>query len=213
LSGGAGGGGGAGITGGAAGTSGNGGTLASGTGGRSGVGGSPPVDAGSDAPVGPYKRVFLSSTLTTSGNLGGIAAVDASCQSLADAQMLGGTWKAWLSDQMGSPATRFTQATIPYRLVDGTLVANDWTELTSGTLVHPIDHEETGALATGVTEVWTGTLPDGTYEGDSCKNWSNGSVNPFLAEVGTFDQADYRWTAVYLQFCDRGQLRIYCFEQ
>jgi len=166
-----------------------------------------------DASLGPYKRVFVSSTLTNNGSLGGLNAVDTSCQALADAQVLGGTWKAWLSDATRSPATRFTHASIPYRLVDGTLIANNWTQLTSGTLAHAIDHDETGAPATGVTEVWTGTLPDGTYEGDSCKNWTNSSTSPFLAEVGTFDQPDSRWTAVYLQFCDRGSLRVYCFEQ
>src|SRR5262249_42541369 len=117
------------------------------------------------------------------------------------------------SDANESPATRFTHATVSYRLVDGTLIANDWTELTSGTLRHPIDHDESGSLATGVTEVWTGTNVDGTSEGDSCKNWTNGQPNPFLAEVGTWDQASSLWTAVYLQFCDRNMLRVYCFEQ
>jgi hypothetical protein len=157
------------------------------------------------------KRVFVSSTLMPDGKFGGIAAADNLCQTLAT--NLGGTWKAWLSDQRDSPATTFTHAAVPYRLIDGTIVANDWAGLTSGTLLHAIDHDETGALATGVTEVWTGTNPDGTSEGDNCKNWTNNSPSAFLAIVGLFDRTDTGWTNVYLQFCDRTLMHVYCFEQ
>jgi hypothetical protein len=178
-----------------------------------GAGGS--IDAGVDTggPSGTSKTVFVSSVLTADAKFGSLAAADALCQSLADGATLGGTWKAWLSDQREWPATRFTHAAVPYRLRDGTIVANDWAALTSGTLAHAIDHDETGALATGVTEVWTGTNPDGTYEGDSCKNWTSNGPNPFVGSVGLFDSTDSTWTNVYLQFCDRTMLRVYCFEQ
>jgi len=165
--------------------------------------------------------VFLSSTLTMTAVLGGLAGGDAICQRLADAKKLGATWKAWLSDATASPSTRFTQAAVPYRLMSGTLVANDWTSLTSGVLAHAIDMDEAGTTVlpdSSVTEVWTGTTPSGTYAGASCQDWTSSQAHGVMCalicgEVGLFDRTNAEWTAVYLQFCDRGDLRLYCFEQ
>jgi Protein of unknown function (DUF1554) len=53
------------------------------------------------------------------GNLGGLAGADTKCQALADTAGLGGTYKAWLSDSTTDARNRLTQATVPYRLVDG----------------------------------------------------------------------------------------------
>ena len=75
------------------------------------------------------KCVFVSSTLHT-GDLGGLTGADAICNNLAEAAGFPGTYMAWLSDSSASPSTLFTQATVPYRRVDGTQVADDWTELT-----------------------------------------------------------------------------------
>jgi hypothetical protein len=57
---------------------------------------------------------------------------------------------AWLSDSTGSSSTRFTRATVPYKLVNGSTVASNWTALTSGTLAHAMDLTETGADASGI---------------------------------------------------------------
>jgi hypothetical protein len=43
------------------------------------------------------------------------------------------------------------RATVPYTLVDGTVVASDFTGLTSGTLLHGIDITELGTKALGGT--------------------------------------------------------------
>ena len=43
-----------------------------------------------------------------------------------------------------SPDSRFSRGVGPYVLVDGTIVANNWSDLTSGTLRHAIDETETG---------------------------------------------------------------------
>jgi hypothetical protein len=200
-----------------------------------GADGSEPVDASAesaadgpvdsaitlvDCTVGQCKRVFLSSTQTMSGNLGGVAGGDSVCQSLANARTLGGVWKAWLSDQSSSPMTRFSHAGVPYRLLDGTLVAAHWNALTSGALAHAIDVDETGNRVSAdggpgalISEVWTGTLPSGGYASASCRNWANGSSNMPYGEVGLFANSDFQWTASYAQFCDRMFLRLYCFEQ
>src|SRR5207302_548222 len=84
-------------------------------------------DAGSCA-AGACRRVFVTSA-TTNGGFGGLDMGDLFCQSLADAGGLGGAFKAWLSDRATDAAARLSHATVPYRLVDGTLVANDWNDL------------------------------------------------------------------------------------
>jgi hypothetical protein len=43
-----------------------------------------------------------------------------------------------------SPSVRFTRSAVPYRLIDGTLIANDWADLTDGTIAHDLDLTEIG---------------------------------------------------------------------
>jgi hypothetical protein len=173
-------------------------------------------DAGAVCAPGMCKRVFLTSAVPApSGKLGGLAGADAFCLSTATMAKLGGTWKAWLSDTSGSPSTRFTQATVPYRLLDGSTIASNWTSLTSGTLMHVINVYEDGTpVAAGVThEVWTGTTPTGTYSGNACANWTNDTAMAPNADIGLSNQTSASWTRIYMQFCDRTTLHLICFEQ
>ena len=92
------------------------------------------------------KIVFVSS-VTHDANFGGLAGADAFCQGLADAAALPGTYMAWLSDDSGSPSSRFAQSSEAYVLVDGTVVAHDWADLTDGDLQHPINVSELNGAA------------------------------------------------------------------
>jgi hypothetical protein len=158
------------------------------------------------------RRVFVSSS-TSNGDLGGYAGADSTCQSLAHAAGLGGVWAAWISDNASSPSMRFTQANYEYALLDGTVVASDWTALTSGALAHGIDEDEHGQpVGGGTTEVWTATATDGTLFADGCNSFSTGSSNATTVEVGVSGNTDATWTEVYLQFCDRSD-HMYCVEQ
>jgi hypothetical protein len=159
----------------------------------------------------PSRRVFVSSTSSTA-NLGGVVGADARCQARASTANLGGTWRAWVSTSASSPSTRFTKSSVPYRLLDGTLVANDWNDLTSGGLRHAIDRDEKNVLAAGV-EAWTGTRSNGTYEANGCNGFTSGSFFAPIASLGVSDRSSVQWTAIYLQYCDRTNPRIYCFEQ
>jgi len=163
-----------------------------------------------DGPSPTVKRVFVSTTAMTSGAFGGNAGGDAICQSLSDGRRFGGTWKAWLSDASNTPGTRFTHASVPYRMIDGTVVANDWNELTSGTLRHAIDLDETGAQS--FVEVWTGTVRNGRAEGDHCSAWSSGAAT-VRGEAGSSSATDFQWTAATLEACDVATAHLYCFEQ
>ena len=95
----------------------------------------------------------------------------------------------WLSDATGSPSTRFTKPTIPYRLVDGTLIANDYADLTDGSAVVGVIKTESGGPAPRTTfcgpevpgvildkiMVWTSTSATGTLLASqgTCLNWTD----------------------------------------
>jgi hypothetical protein len=156
-------------------------------------------------------RVFVSSA-TFSANLGGNGGADMKCQSAATAASLGGTWKAWVSDSSSSPSARFTQSSIGYRLLDGSLVAASWGALTGGALAHPIDLDETLKPFQNGSEVWTATSTNGTLSASGCNGFTTTAhTDPFVLE-GLADNTSAGWTSMYDQFCDR-TAHVYCFEQ
>ena len=144
------------------------------------------------------RYVFVTSQLYN-GNLGGLAGADAKCQARAAAGNLPGTYKAWLSDNTGAPANRLTQSTVPYVLPNGTKVANNWADLTDGTLLAAINVTELGGpapigntlcLGGGQRAVWSNTTISGLQASPlwSCSNWTSsaGSSHWGLAtSVGT----------------------------
>ena len=140
------------------------------------------------------KRAFVTSTTFAGGALGGLTGADAKCQARAVAAGLPGTYKAWLSDSTGSPSTRFAKAPVPYRLVDGTIIANNFSDIIDGTLSAPLVMTELGTPAPRSTIcgpqpntnpvindriwVWTSTAADGTLASgaSTCTNWSDPAV-------------------------------------
>jgi hypothetical protein len=159
----------------------------------------------------PSRRVFLTSSGSTA-SLGGTNGADARCQNLATDAGLGGSWRAWLSQRGDSPSERFTRFDGGYRLLDGTLVATSWADLTDGTLARPINLDERGARAPAV-EVWTGTTVSGESSGQRCVGFGSASPGAPPADVGIADRWDGGWTEAYEQVCSRTDPRIYCFEQ
>ena len=182
-----------------------------------------------------FKRVFVTST-TYDGNLGGLAGADAKCAARAAAAGLSGTYKAWLSDQTTSAASRLTHAAVPYKRTDGVAVANNWTDLTDGDLAvvtspSPftvgINHDEFGvALSSGTVGAWTATLPDGSTADPSgvlnCFSWTSNVASaspsggigyaldiPVTLPVGNAGSA---WTAYAIESCS-SLYRLYCLQQ
>ncbi|MBX3230925.1 MAG: hypothetical protein KIT84_36310 [Labilithrix sp.] len=158
-------------------------------------------------------RVFVTSTQHTA-NIAGATGADAECERLASARNLGGTWRAWLSVSGSSASSRLVHATIPYRLLDGRIVANDWTDLTDGAIRTTIDVDETRQRLTEAREVWTGTSTGGNlFNGGGCVNFSSASNGSFPVAVGVTSSTSADWTYIYLQECNRTDPRLYCFEQ
>ena len=176
--------------------------------------------AGGDHCGDGSKCVFVSSTLHA-GNLGGLTGGDAICNARAAAAGLPGAYEAWLSigGTGNSAAERLTQAAVPYKLVDGSTVANDFADLTTcdgsgGTcLQHPIDLTETGAGPVDA-EVWTATGVTGMREGGDCGGWDMSDEEDVLGSFGLSSAVDASWTLVSdgEAPCSEDR-RLYCFQQ
>ena len=163
--------------------------------------------------LGTSKRVFMSRSPRPGGAYGGLAGADAECQADADAQGFGGTFYAWLStDSTDDPESRFTRATVPYVEVNGGTVANNWTDLTDGSIGHAITNEANGSSSFSCG-VWTNTNTDGTARNntDNCNGWtSNGSS--LSARHGAYNSTGSAWTASNNNTCDNAYCLL-CFEQ
>lgn len=193
----------------------------------------PDIPAPKDSGLGSAKRVFTTSQLFTA-NLGGLAGADAKCQAAADKAKLGGSYKAWLSDSKQAPANRFDASCFngaPFVLVDGTVVAKDWAELTSGTLRNGISKTETGSAAPLTnacpnlppgTAAWTLTTEGGHAEADkvakACIDWTSGSMATSAQMVWGKPGAKQNWSInsgcnnFGATSCSR-TASLYCFEQ
>ena len=179
-----------------------------------------PTDTAPPASAG--KKVFATST-TYTGNLGSISGAHAKCQARATAAGLAGAFKAWISGRTTGfgdqhAADHLTHATVPYELVSGTKVADDWADLTDGTLDHAIDRDEFGNPVTG--NAWTNTETNGMAHdytrdcgpGSSTADvWTSSSALE-SGRYGTVTASSSQWTMTTNTACS-SSFRLYCFEQ
>lgn len=181
-------------------------------------------DAKADAAAGACngeaacpRFVFVTSDVYTGEDLGAAIGADSRCTLRAALAgtlpvLANRTYKAWISDALAntSASARLTHGTMPYRLGDGTLLANDWAQLTSGTLLHAINLDERGNTV-GQEFVWTGTTAFGQSTGSTCTDWSiNGAGN--TGSVGGANAFDSSWTNSGTVSCGNAH-RLYCIEQ
>jgi len=180
-------------------------------------------DVGKPVLVGPRlllldadskKRVFVTST-TYDGILGAVTGADQKCNALAQAAWLPGKYMAWISDENSSPKTRFTKSQIGYMLVDGTMIADNWDDLTDGQLMHRIDMDESGVTISSLEFVWTGTYYDGEAAPPYCTNWTSSNAlgtfgNAYL--TGPIGMNDQNWSSYWIRACNNLH-RLFCFEQ
>lgn len=170
------------------------------------------------------KIVFVTSTQYT-GNLGGLAGADAACQTRANAAGLSGSFKAWLSNATESPSNRFTHSNGVYKMLNGTVIANNWADLVDGVVGNNgIDRTEFNVLATN-TGVFTNTNTDGTPLSTS----SSLTCNFFTSTSGTMNNQGATGSTAHFGNCcgntcwtrdcssaacnNASFWRLYCFEQ
>lgn len=131
----------------------------------------PPCDSGLCFPGGCAKVVFVTGTRWHGEELGGIVGADAKCQQHAASGQLTGTYRAWLAAADYSPGLSWRREQVPYVNRAGVIVANNWSQLVSGGLSHPVELDQNGLRATW-SEYWTGTNGAGFAAGGNCAGWT-----------------------------------------
>jgi len=148
------------------------------------------------------------------GNFGGINDADSFCQNSANSSPLtqGGTYLTWLSTTNPdiSPNTRFHQVTVPYQLLDGTPIADNYSDLISGSIDNPINRDEFDNFVV-INSIWTGTDEFGNPLASNCNNWTTNLID-VMGGIGTVGQSDSNWSNFVNATCDN-PYKFYCFEQ
>jgi hypothetical protein len=156
--------------------------------------------------------VFLTST-TTQGNMGGLVGADARCQTRAAAASLPGDYRAWLSTSSSSASQRLIHSVSPYQLVDGTIIANNWADLTDGSLAATINRTESNTVINA--SVWTATNVNGVFANSSgltaCDNWTSSTASSSAA-TGRSDATNQTWSLSNFLSCSIPN-RLYCIQQ
>jgi len=171
------------------------------------------------------KIVFATSQAYT-GNLGGLEGADTICMYHAELAGLPGAFKAWLSSSTLAAKDRLSHLGQPYVLVDNTVVAYDWADLTDGSIEQMIDLNEAGGpVAHGsawwAPLVWTATTGLGEFDSGmlppssvfSCWDWTTTLGGPAGGYGSANTDSDTPgWTHSGGSDC-ASMFALYCFEQ
>lgn len=174
------------------------------------------------SPVCSLAQLFVFATsIRYSGALGGLDGADAKCQALASKAGVQGTYRAWLSDGVETPATRFKHG-LPYIRLDKKPVAQSLDAMIeAGVLQNPIsltenneplgDDQECGAI----NKVWTNLRRDATPIGElDCGGWTRvDGVAPQDGGIGVAHRTGQAWTDEQCALSCGSLLRLYCFQQ
>lgn len=166
---------------------------------------SPPSVPPLNPPSGK-KRAFVTSTKYV-GNLGGgVAGADGKCTKSATVAMLGGTWKAWISDSAHDAEDRIAPVG-PWYTVDGkTKMYDDVFDLITAPLANDASWlDELGNHMNEQLAVWTGTK-HGKRTYSNCDDWSSQSSGSATAQYLATDDFLSNWS------CSE-DLRLLCIEQ
>ena len=160
-------------------------------------------DSGPTTPTGKTTSFFVTSATSVTGNLGGLAGADLTCQRLASAAGHGGSnWRAYLSVERdpanGNQPThaRDRIGTGPWFNANRVLIANNVAELHSRTGDAELFVDEhglringqwTGSPAPVQHDILTGSTADGrVLAGATCADWTSGSTTA-IGQVGHSD--------------------------
>jgi hypothetical protein len=168
-------------------------------------------------------RVVFVTSIPVHAGFGGLAGADAICQSAADGVRLGGTYRAWLSDSKIAARERLSHSQLPYVLVNGDRVANDWDDLIKNGPQVPIHLSETGHepqpgsldCAQGKL-AWTDTNNDGGVlnREATCKDWTiNMNETIYVMSAWGSWESTMAWTVACTGGTCNPTASLYCFEQ
>lgn len=192
-----------------------------------------PGDRGLDGVVcGPGCRhearlVFITSAVFD-GDLGGLDGADLECRLAAEAAGIAAwpRFRAWLSDDTGSPLTRFTQGPatvgVPYVLLNGARVADDLDDLLAAGPQRGIDVTETLEMLPTQRPTWTNTSFTGATHNptDHCARWTSNdparSARVGMASAPPDAVQTWKDKRLFTSWTTNGcasSWRLYCFEQ
>lgn len=153
------------------------------------------------------RRLFVTGLKYKANALGSV------CQSVADSQGLGGTWKAWLSGVGLGPSGQVSaisriQSTGPWLLLNGEVAFRNRGKLATQpeTAINITENKVIVALN---EYVWTGTNLGGSTSDKNCQDWSQ-TTNGFEGTYGDPNSIS-GWTDRGIKTCDTA-LHVYCFE-
>lgn len=174
----------------------------------------PPVDT--DPPAADL--ILFVTDAGSTGNLGGVSGADARCNASPVKPAGTGPYKAMLVD--GSARVACTSALCG---AGGVSEHVDWVLQPSTDYVRPdgtaigtttsvgIFTSVTVGVGTNNSEVWTGLSSSWTGS-SNCGSWTDGTGGA-LGNIGLADDTSTGLIAMYLQYCDRTNVLIYCAEQ
>ena len=155
------------------------------------------------------------------GDFGGLHGADALCSAAAAAsqQPGDGSYRAWLSGGFESAANRLDHSLHPYIRPDLKVVADDWGDLTDGSLENPINITENGVTVgngqdcfSSESLVWTNTNAHGEVQGnDHCQDWTTSNFGQD-GRAGVLTSFNDGWTNKCDIECNK-LARLYCIEQ
>jgi len=161
------------------------------------------------------RRVFVSSS-TQTGAMAGLNGADAICQARADEAALGGTFRAYLIDEL-TGLERLEHPSVPFVRLDGVRIADDWGDLSDQSIQARLNiNEDRHQVAAG--HAWTGMYQslDGVA---TCDSWTNGNFGCLVPAdpdpcggAGETSQTNDHWDGFFLFHCS-GSRRLYCIEQ
>ncbi len=154
------------------------------------------------------------------GDFGGTAGGNALCQTIAyDVGSIipaGKTFKAWLGSATDPIPSKFFQSPGKYVTMRGTIVADNWADLTNGNIdvalnITPAADNLGGQFGTDATRrVWTGAQTSGGVDTYNCNDWiSTGSSGTYGIQWS--DVAPWTDRNAGGQSCSQ-QYKIYCLQ-
>lgn len=174
-----------------------------------------PAGGGSALPTLAYHTVFVSSSTSLSGNLGGLAGADSICTSLALNEYslvhnLPGKWKAILSGSGVDARDRFVfKSGVPVRNPNGQVVMQDNSKLFDRDLDSVINVNEKGITVAAGSRVWTGSLSRGRSATHHCASFATADSGS-SGKLGIVGGTNSSWLSDNSTTCDTPAIRIYC---
>ncbi len=160
----------------------------------------------------PDERVAFISSTTTNGSLGGVQGANTYCQTRAETAGLSGRYIAWIanSNPYSAPAFVFERASMPYVRVDGVQIADDWTDLVSGTINSRLNVTE--VQGAGPSGVFTNVTEFGLQNSSTSHCVDFTSSGGVTVKGGASSSTDAGWTNQPTLACNTNRA-LYCFEQ